>query len=147
MPFEAYLPHGFVHSHENRMFHELATTLAKAFGSGATPVYLLGNVCFSDKELDSRDCCPCRQSIHKRPKIVKRNVLPHKTIDFICELFGYGKDIIPHLAVTTTGDVRGKMKERMLFSVEGCASTEKFIVCLRDRSSVRSLFFFKSPSG
>jgi hypothetical protein len=53
----------------------------------------------------------------------------------------------PHLAVTTTGDVRGKMKERMLFSVEGCASTEKFIVCLRDRSSVRSLFFFKSPSG
>ena len=54
MPFEAYLPHGFVHSHENRMFHELATTLAKAFGSGATPVYLLGNVCFSDKELDIR---------------------------------------------------------------------------------------------
>ena len=53
MPFEAYLPQGFAHSHENRMFHELATSLAKAFGSGVTPVYLLGNVCFSDKELDT----------------------------------------------------------------------------------------------
>ncbi|HTE88252.1 MAG TPA: NERD domain-containing protein, partial [Terriglobales bacterium] len=53
MPFEAYLPQGFVHSHENRMFHELTASLAKAFGSGATPAYLLGNVCFSDKELDT----------------------------------------------------------------------------------------------
>lgn len=35
------------------MFHELATTLSKAFGSGSVPVYLLGNVCFSDKELDT----------------------------------------------------------------------------------------------
>jgi superfamily I DNA/RNA helicase len=53
MPFEAYLPQGFVHSHENRMFHELATSLAMAFGSGAIPVYLLGNVMFGDKELDA----------------------------------------------------------------------------------------------
>ena len=53
MPFTAYLPQGFAHSHENRMFHELVTSLANAFGSGATPVYLLGNVCFSDKELDT----------------------------------------------------------------------------------------------
>ena len=53
MPFTAYLPQGFGHSHENRMFHELATSLTKAFGSGATPVYLIGNVMFEDKELDA----------------------------------------------------------------------------------------------
>ena len=53
MPFEAYLPQGFVHNHENRMFHELATSLSQAFGSGAKPVYLIGNVMFGDKELDA----------------------------------------------------------------------------------------------
>ena len=53
MPFEAYLPQGFTHSHENRMFDQLATTLGNAFGTGATPAYLLGNVCFSDQELDT----------------------------------------------------------------------------------------------
>ena len=53
MPFTAYLPQSFTHSNENRMFYELVTSLAKAFGSGATPVYLLGNVMFGDKELDA----------------------------------------------------------------------------------------------
>lgn len=35
------------------MFHQLATTLTTAFGPGTTPVYLIGNVMFEDKELDA----------------------------------------------------------------------------------------------
>ena len=53
MPFEAYLPTGFAHSHENRMFEQLTKVLAAAFASGNEPVYLVGNAMFDDKELDA----------------------------------------------------------------------------------------------
>ena len=48
-----------------------------------------------------------RQSIRKPAGGVKRNVLPHKTLDFIGDIFGYGKDISPVLYVTITGDSQG----------------------------------------
>lgn len=53
MPFTAYLPQGFTYPHENRMFDQLATSLDAFFGQATTQVYLLGNVCFGDKELDA----------------------------------------------------------------------------------------------
>ena len=53
MAFKAYLPLGFAHSHENRMFHELATTLQAWFGDGQMPVFLIGNVMVDDKEIDA----------------------------------------------------------------------------------------------
>ena len=48
----------------------------------------------------------CEQSIPKHTESVKFNVLPLKTIDFIGDIFGYGKDIIPNLHVPTSCDYR-----------------------------------------
>ena len=53
MPFKAYLPTGFVHSHENRMFEQLTKLLAASFGPDKESVYLIGNAMFEDKELDA----------------------------------------------------------------------------------------------
>ena len=53
MPFQAYLPVGFAHSHESRMFEQLTKVLAAGFGPGREPVYLIGNAMFDDKELDA----------------------------------------------------------------------------------------------
>src|SRR5262245_38957392 len=53
MPFQAYLPTGFAHSHESRMFEQLAKLLAAGFGSSPDPVYLIGNAMFEDRELDA----------------------------------------------------------------------------------------------
>lgn len=53
MPFKAYLPVGFAHSHESRMFDQLTKVLTAGFGSGKEPVYLIGNTMFDDKELDA----------------------------------------------------------------------------------------------
>jgi superfamily I DNA/RNA helicase len=53
MPFQAYLPVGFAHSHENRMFEQLVRVLGAGFGTAEEPVYLVGNVIFEDRELDA----------------------------------------------------------------------------------------------
>lgn len=53
MPFQAYLPFGFTHTHENRMFEQLSNMLAAEFSSSPEPVYLIGNAMFEDKELDA----------------------------------------------------------------------------------------------
>ena len=53
MPFHAYLPSGFVHSHENRMFEKMVEVLEAGFASSPQNVYLVGNVMFDDKEIDA----------------------------------------------------------------------------------------------
>ena len=53
MPFQAYLPAGFEHSHESRMFAQLVKALAAHFGPSPEPVCLIGNVMFEDKEIDA----------------------------------------------------------------------------------------------
>ncbi len=53
MPFQAYLPVGFAHSHESRMFEQLTRVLAAGFNSDKKSVYLIGNAMFDDKELDA----------------------------------------------------------------------------------------------
>jgi superfamily I DNA/RNA helicase len=52
MSFQSYLPVGFSHSHENRMFEQLAKTLAVGFAASPEPVYLIGNAMFEDREVD-----------------------------------------------------------------------------------------------
>ncbi len=52
MPFEAYLPAGFSHNHENLMFDALARSLQTVCAELLEPHYLVGNVTFDGEELD-----------------------------------------------------------------------------------------------
>ena len=52
MPFTAYLPSGFQHSHENELFHAVVQLLTAKFGGVPEPHVLIGNVIFEGHEMD-----------------------------------------------------------------------------------------------
>jgi superfamily I DNA/RNA helicase len=53
MPFKAFLPAAFSHTHENVMFDALVQTLTNEFHSHPQPHYLIGNMLFENEDFDA----------------------------------------------------------------------------------------------